>query len=67
MSSIAIQVASPFVTKKRYAEMTGQSMGAINQAVASGKLPIMPKESSKSAVLINMVALYKKADEQRYV
>lgn len=67
MSSITIQLASPYCTKKKYAEVTGQSMGAINQAVASGKLPIMPKESSKSAVLINMVALYKKADEQHYV
>ena len=42
-------------------------MGAINQAVANGKLPIMPKDSEKGAVLINLVALFKKADAQRFV
>jgi len=67
MSSIAIQLASPYCTKKKYAEATGQSMGAINQAVANGKLPIMPKDSEKGAVLINLVALFKKADAQRFV
>jgi len=67
MSSIAIQLASPYCTKKKYAEATGQSMGAINQAVASGKLPIMPKDSERGAVLINLVALFKKADAQRFV
>jgi len=67
MSSIAIQLTSPYCTKKKYAEATGQSIGAINQAVASGKLPIMPKDSEKGAVLINLVALFKKADAQRFV
>ena len=67
MSSIAIQLASPYCTKKKYAEATGQSMGAINQAVTSGKLPIMPKDSEKGAVLINLVALFKKADAQKFV
>ena len=66
MSSIAIQLASPYCTKKKYAEATGQSISTINQAVANGKLPIMPKESAKGAVLINLVALFKKADAQPY-
>lgn len=67
MSSISIQLASPYCTKKKYAEATGQSMGAINQAVTNGKLPIMPKDSEKGAVLINLVALFKKADAQKFV
>ncbi|MGC3835386.1 Rha family transcriptional regulator [Moritella viscosa] len=66
MSSITIQLPEPYCTKKKYADATGQSMGAINQAVASGKLPIMPKDSDKGAVLINLVALFKKADAQRF-
>ncbi|CAM3208047.1 MULTISPECIES: Rha family transcriptional regulator [Moritella] len=66
MSSITIQLPVPYCTKKKYADATGQSMGAINQAVASGKLPIMPKDSDKGAVLINLVALFKKADAQRF-
>ena len=67
MSSIAIQLASPYCTKKKYAEATGQSISTIDQAVANGKLPIWPKESRNGAVLINLVALFKKADAQQFV
>lgn len=41
-------------TKKKYAVVTGQSISTIEQAVTSGKLPIMPKESRNGAVLINL-------------
>ncbi|WP_067042932.1 Rha family transcriptional regulator [Moritella sp. JT01] len=67
MSSITIQLNVPYCTKKKYAAATGQSISAIDQAVANGKLPIWPKESKNSGVLINLVALFKKADAQQFV
>lgn len=67
MSSITIQLDVPYCTKKKYAAATGQSISTIDQAVANGKLPIWPKESSRGAVLINLVALFKKADAQPFV
>ena len=66
MSSITIHLDVPYCTKKKYAAATGQSISTIDQAVANGKLPIMPKESRNGAVLINLVALFKKADEQKF-
>jgi len=66
MSSITIHLDVPYCTKKKYAAATGQSISTIDHAVTSGKLPIMPKESRNEAVLINLVALFKKADAQRF-
>jgi len=67
MSSITIQLPVPYCTKKKYPAATGQSISTIDQAVTSGKIPIMPKESRNGAVLINLVALFKKADAQKFV
>lgn len=67
MSSIAIQLAVPYCTKQKYAEATGQTMSKVDQDVSNGKLPIWPKESKQEGVLINLVALFKKADAQPFV
>jgi len=64
MANIAFQMESPYITKKRYAKITGLSIDTVNKRVAAGKIPIQPKESEKGSVLINMVAIFKQADEQ---
>ncbi|AMG30796.1 Rha family transcriptional regulator [Grimontia hollisae] len=64
MYSPAIAPPAPFVTKKRFAEMTGQSVRAIDDLIQSGELPILPKKARNATVLINLVALYKRSAEQ---
>ncbi|WP_188009012.1 Rha family transcriptional regulator [Grimontia hollisae] len=64
MSAYPIAPPAPFVTKKRFAEMTGQSPRAIDSMIQNGELPILPKKSRNSAALINLVALYKRSAEQ---
>lgn len=66
MANIVVHIESPFITKAKYAEITGLSIDTVNKRVTAGKLPIMPKETAKGTVLINMVALYKRADELPY-
>ncbi|WP_434357359.1 regulatory phage cox family protein [Parasalinivibrio latis] len=64
MSSFAIAPPAPYVTKKRFAEMTGQSARTIDDLIARGELPILNKRTRNSTVLINLVALYKRSLEQ---
>ncbi|SGZ16879.1 Rha family transcriptional regulator [Moritella viscosa] len=64
MANLIFHVDAPYVSKKRYAELTGLSIDTISKRIGAGKIPIEPKSSAKGLVLINMVALYKRADEQ---
>ncbi|SGY88840.1 Putative uncharacterized protein [Moritella viscosa] len=42
------------------------SVRVIDTFIARGEIPIMPKRSKNATVLINMVALFKQADEQEH-
>ena len=66
MSELSIKIDTPVKTIKRYSEDTGMSVGLIKKMIAEGKLQIMPKESPKSAALINMVAVYQQAAAAAY-
>ena len=61
---INIQVVVPYVTMKKFAEITGVSHSTVKNLRAAGKLPILEKEGKKGTVLINMVALAKEAAMQ---
>ncbi|HHF4684465.1 TPA: DNA-binding protein [Haemophilus influenzae] len=61
---VNVQVLSPYVTMKKYAELSGLSLTKVKQLRGEGKLPIMDKESHKGMVLINMIALAKQAAKQ---
>lgn len=66
MSELSIKIDVPVKTIKRYSEETGMSVGLIKKMISDGKLQIMPKESPKSAVLINMVAVFQQAAAAAY-
>jgi len=66
MANTALQIDSPYVTRKVYSDITGMSVRVIDTFIARGEIPIMPKRSKNATVLINMVALFKQADEQEH-
>ena len=44
---INIQVVAPYVTMKKFAEITGVSHSTVKNLRAAGKLPILEKEGKK--------------------
>ncbi|PMN68388.1 Rha family transcriptional regulator [Enterovibrio norvegicus] len=64
MSSIQIAVDAPFITKKEFLKRTGLTSDTFERLKADGDIIIMPKRGVKNAVLVNMIAMTKKAVEQ---
>ncbi|AYV22323.1 MULTISPECIES: Rha family transcriptional regulator [Vibrio] len=64
MASIQIAVDAPFCTKKEFLRRTGWSSASFDRALAKGDIPILPKEGSRSSVLVNMVKFAQKMAEQ---
>ena len=58
---INVQIHAPYVTLKKYAELTGLSLDKVRKMRASGELPIADK---KAEVLVNLIAIAKQAAKQ---
>lgn len=61
---INVHLSAPYVTMKKYAELTGLSLATVKRKRAEGKLPILEKESKNESVLINLIAIAKEAATQ---
>ncbi|MCF5736430.1 hypothetical protein [Pseudomonas syringae] len=60
-----ITIDTPYVTINEFARRSGQSNSSIRREITQGRYLIRPKqESSKAAVLINMVHIALEAAEQ---
>lgn len=57
-TTITITPVAPVVTVAKFAELTGIPEGTINQRIAEGKYPIMPKSKQQERPQINLVAFY---------
>ncbi len=66
MANTVLQLDSPYVTRKAYSESSGMSVRLIDTLIAAGDIPIRPKRSKNAAVQINLVALFKQANEQEF-
>ncbi len=56
---------APFVTPEKYAELTGQTVAAVNGQIKNGKLPLLRRErKERGRNYINMHALAVFAEEQ---
>ena len=64
MASIQIAVDAPYITKREYMRRADLTSATFDRLKAAGDIIILPKRGPKSAVLVNMVAMYKKAAEQ---
>lgn len=58
---VNVQVSAPYVTMKKYSELTGLSLSKVKALRAEGKLPVLEKDSTRGSVLINMISLVKEA------
>ncbi len=63
---LVIAIEAPYVTAKRYAELSGMKKGTIEKKIKEGKLPILPKDGSGELNLINLALLTKKALEAKF-
>ena len=61
---INVQNHAPYVTLKKYAELTGLSLDKVRKMRASGELPIADKKAERGSVLVNLIALAKQAAKQ---
>ena len=64
--NLTLYIDAPFLPVDEYARRTGQTVTAVRKQCQSAKLPIMPRENHKSPFMINMVLLFKKANEREY-
>ncbi|HHF7100092.1 DNA-binding protein [Haemophilus haemolyticus] len=61
---INVQIATPYVTLKKYAELTGLSLDKVRDMRKKGELPIADKKAGKGSVLVNLLAIAKQAAKQ---
>ena len=54
---INVQIHAPYVTLKKYAELTGLSLDKVRKMRASGELPIADKKAERGSVLVNLIAI----------
>ncbi|MGF1764831.1 excisionase [Aliivibrio kagoshimensis] len=64
--AIVISVEAPYVTAKRYAELSGMNLNTITKKIKDGKIPVMSKDGSRELNLINLALLTKRALEAKY-
>ncbi|MBP3142252.1 excisionase [Aliivibrio fischeri] len=63
---VVISVEAPYVTTKRYAELSGMNLNTIAKKIKEGKIPVMLKEGSRELNLINLALLTKHALEAKF-
>ncbi|OOF79703.1 DNA-binding protein [Rodentibacter caecimuris] len=61
---INVQIPAPYVTLKRYAELSGLSLSKVQKMRAAGELPIAEKKGERGSVLVNLIAITKQAARQ---
>ncbi|WP_105893514.1 DNA-binding protein [Haemophilus influenzae] len=61
---INVQIHAPYVTLKKYAELTGISLDKVRKMRAAGELPIADKKAERGSVLVNLIAIAKQAAKQ---
>lgn len=63
---LVIAIEAPYVTAKKYAELSGMKEGTVEKKLKDGKLPRMPKDGSRELNLVNLALLTKQALEAQY-
>ncbi|MEB3457158.1 hypothetical protein [Pasteurella multocida] len=58
---INLQVEMPYLTVQEYARRANMKEKAVRDLVQAGKLPVMPRNSAKEKIQINMLALARQA------
>lgn len=62
---INVQIHAPYVTLKKYAELSGLSLSKVQRMRKNGELPIAEKKAEKGSVLVNLIAIAREAAMQK--
>ncbi|HCM1069073.1 hypothetical protein [Vibrio parahaemolyticus] len=65
MASIQIAIDAPACTKKEFLRRTGMSSSSFDRQKDLGLIPIVPKESTKGLIMVNMVKYVQQLAEQQ--
>lgn len=63
---LVIALEAPYVTAKRYAEISGMNLNTIAKKIKEGKIPVMSKSGNRELNLINLALLTKTALEAKF-
>ncbi|WP_325891083.1 hypothetical protein [Grimontia sp. NTOU-MAR1] len=64
MTSIQIAIDAPYVTKAEYLRRSGMSSSTFDRKKNKGEIIVEGKEVAGGSVLVNMVAMARRAAEQ---
>lgn len=56
----------PYVSIKKYSELSGETEAAVRQQVQAGDLPIKQRKKDRGRIYINIELLRKQARESKY-
>lgn len=63
---IHITAPAPFVSLSRFCDLTGMSASSVRRMINEGLMPIIPRESDRLLVLIDLVEVYKLVDSGQF-
>ncbi|PKG39714.1 hypothetical protein [Psychromonas sp. Urea-02u-13] len=63
---IHITAPAPFMALNRFCFLTGMSVSRVKRMVSEGEMPIIPRQSERQTVLIDLVEVYKLVDSGQF-
>lgn len=63
---IHITAPAPFMALNRFCFLTGMSVSRVKRMVSAGEMPIIPRNSERQTVLIDLVEVYKLVDSGQF-
>lgn len=64
MKGLPIFILSPYVSVEKFSQLTGIPIETVRTMLKDGRLPQRFKNKNRQKPLINVVALWREADEQ---
>ncbi|HCG5509436.1 TPA: hypothetical protein NJ005_002389 [Vibrio parahaemolyticus] len=65
MATLQIAIDAPICTKKEFLRRTGMSSSTFDRQKDLGNIPLVPKDSTKGLIVVNMVKYMEKLAEQQ--
>ncbi|MCZ2368176.1 hypothetical protein ABXV22_01700 [Vibrio rotiferianus] len=65
MATLQIAIDAPICTKKEFLRRTGMSSSTFDRQKELGNIPLVPKDSTKGLIVVNMVKYMEKLAAQQ--
>lgn len=63
---VHITAPAPFMALNRFCLLTGISASRVKRMVSEGEMPIIPRQSERQTILIDLVEVYKLVDSGQF-